>query len=67
MRLLCARIPREEVEEMGRVVMKELDEFEPGCVSTIAGGYDLFICVSVGVPDLLTAQLPSRKTGEQRR
>ena len=52
---------------MGRVVMKELDEFEPGCVSTIAGGYDLFICVSVGVPDLLTAQLPSRKTGEQRR
>ncbi|KAI0800345.1 Nucleotidyltransferase [Fomes fomentarius] len=33
------KIPRAEVEEMGRVVMKELDELEPGCVSTIAGGY----------------------------
>ncbi len=32
------KIPRTEVEEMGRVVMKELNELEPGCVSTIAGG-----------------------------
>ncbi|PIL32799.1 hypothetical protein GSI_04916 [Ganoderma sinense ZZ0214-1] len=36
---LMKKIPRAEVEEMGRVVMKELNEFEPGCVSTIAGGY----------------------------
>ncbi|KAH9856763.1 Nucleotidyltransferase [Lenzites betulinus] len=33
------KIPRYEVEEMGRVVMRELDELQPGCVSTIAGGY----------------------------
>lgn len=33
-----ARIPRDEVEEMGRVVMKELDDIEPGCTSTIVGG-----------------------------
>ena len=33
-----ARIPRDEVEEMGRVVMCELDELQPGCTSTIAGG-----------------------------
>ena len=33
------RIPRAEVEEMSRVVMHELDIIEPGCVSTIAGGY----------------------------
>ncbi|KAI1785267.1 Nucleotidyltransferase [Ganoderma leucocontextum] len=36
---LMKKIPRAEVEEMDRVVMKELDEFEPGCVSTIVGGY----------------------------
>ncbi|KAM5545049.1 hypothetical protein V8D89_001160 [Ganoderma adspersum] len=36
---LMKKIPRAEVEEMGRVVMKELDELEPGCVSTISGGY----------------------------
>ncbi|KAI9068611.1 Nucleotidyltransferase [Trametes sanguinea] len=33
------KIPRDEVEEMGRVVMKELNELEPGCVSTIVGGH----------------------------
>ena len=38
---VCGRIPRAEVEEMGRVVTRELEELEPGCVSTIAGG-----CVS---------------------
>ncbi|KAG2015568.1 DNA polymerase mu [Coprinopsis cinerea AmutBmut pab1-1] len=32
-------IPREEVEEMRDVVMRELDELQPGCVSTIVGGY----------------------------
>ncbi|CCM02941.1 uncharacterized protein FIBRA_05056 [Fibroporia radiculosa] len=36
---LSIKIPRAEVEEMNRVVMAELDELEPGCVSTIAGGY----------------------------
>ncbi len=36
--MVLARIPRDEVEEMGRVVMRELDELEPGCVSTIVGG-----------------------------
>ncbi|KAI0821017.1 Nucleotidyltransferase [Irpex lacteus] len=36
---LDMKIPRDEVEEMGRVVMRELDELEPGCVSTIVGGY----------------------------
>ncbi|KAI0764354.1 Nucleotidyltransferase [Trametes elegans] len=33
------KIPRSEVEEMGRVVMHALNELEPGCVSTIVGGY----------------------------
>ncbi|KIM40321.1 hypothetical protein M413DRAFT_446505 [Hebeloma cylindrosporum] len=32
-------IPREEVEEVHSVVMKELHEIQPGCVSTIVGGY----------------------------
>ncbi|KAL6304931.1 Nucleotidyltransferase [Sparassis latifolia] len=36
---LSLKIPRGEVEEMGKVVMAELDELEPGCVSTIVGGY----------------------------
>ncbi|TFY63526.1 hypothetical protein EVJ58_g3189 [Rhodofomes roseus] len=36
---LAVKIPRAEVEEMGRIVMAELDELEPGCVSTIVGGY----------------------------
>ena len=36
---VCFRIPRDEVEEMRRVVMRELDEVQPGCVSTIVGGY----------------------------
>lgn len=31
-------IPREEVEEMQRVVMRELGEIQPGCISTIVGG-----------------------------
>ncbi|KAF4621400.1 hypothetical protein D9613_000864 [Agrocybe pediades] len=32
-------IPREEVEEIHKVVMQELDEVQPGCVSTVVGGY----------------------------
>lgn len=32
-------IPRDEVEEMHAVVMRELDELQPGCVSTVVGGY----------------------------
>ncbi|KAL1936931.1 hypothetical protein VTO73DRAFT_3904 [Trametes versicolor] len=35
---LSKMIPRDEVEEIGRVVMRELDALEPGCVSTIVGG-----------------------------
>lgn len=30
-------IPRQEVEEIHRVVMTELEKLQPGCVSTIAG------------------------------
>ncbi|KXN87482.1 DNA-directed DNA/RNA polymerase mu [Leucoagaricus sp. SymC.cos] len=36
---LTASIPRSEVEEMHQIVMAELDEIQPGCTSTIAGGY----------------------------
>ncbi|TCD66672.1 hypothetical protein EIP91_001090 [Steccherinum ochraceum] len=36
---LAVKIPKDEVEEMGRVVMWELDVLEPGCTSTIVGGY----------------------------
>ncbi|PPQ87454.1 hypothetical protein CVT25_008190 [Psilocybe cyanescens] len=32
-------IPREEVEEMHRIVMSELDKIQPGLVSTVVGGY----------------------------
>ncbi|TFK51026.1 Nucleotidyltransferase [Heliocybe sulcata] len=33
------KIPRDEVEEIGRVVGKELEEFQSGCVWTIVGGH----------------------------
>ncbi|KAI0785852.1 Nucleotidyltransferase [Abortiporus biennis] len=36
---LSLKIPRDEVEEMGRVVMDELEVIEPGCVYTVVGGY----------------------------
>lgn len=36
------RIPRDEVKEIHRVIMEELDELQPGCVSTIVGGWVLF-------------------------
>jgi Fingers domain of DNA polymerase lambda len=38
-RELDTSIPREEVEEIREVIMRELDDFQPGCVSTIVGGY----------------------------
>jgi DNA polymerase mu len=31
-------IPRDEVEEIHRVVMAELDQIQPGCFGTIVGG-----------------------------
>ncbi|THG94502.1 hypothetical protein EW026_g6985 [Hermanssonia centrifuga] len=36
---LAIKIPRDEVEEMNQVVMRELNALEPGCTSTIVGGY----------------------------
>ncbi|PFH52135.1 hypothetical protein AMATHDRAFT_2383 [Amanita thiersii Skay4041] len=36
---LATTIPREEVEEMHETVMKQLNELQPGCVSTVVGGY----------------------------
>ncbi|KAF8918248.1 hypothetical protein CPB85DRAFT_1283288 [Mucidula mucida] len=33
------QIPREEVEEMHAVVMRQLEVLRPGCVTTITGGY----------------------------
>lgn len=36
---LAIKIPRNEVEEMGKVVKNELDAVEPGCTYTIVGGY----------------------------
>ncbi len=35
---LDVQIPQEEVEEIHRVVMRELEELQPGCFSTIVGG-----------------------------
>ncbi|KAF8161313.1 hypothetical protein B0H34DRAFT_840472 [Crassisporium funariophilum] len=32
-------IPRDEVEEMHAIVMAEMEVIQPGCVSTIVGGY----------------------------
>jgi len=45
---LDAPIPREEVEQMHRLVMKELHRVQPGCVSTIVGGlvYSYYTFVS---------------------
>ncbi|EPQ55117.1 Nucleotidyltransferase [Gloeophyllum trabeum ATCC 11539] len=36
---LDIKIPRDEVEEIGRVVGRELEQVQPGCVFTIVGGY----------------------------
>ncbi|KAK7691335.1 hypothetical protein QCA50_004729 [Cerrena zonata] len=36
---LSKKIPRDEVDEISKVVMHELEIIEPGCVSTIVGGY----------------------------
>ena len=48
------------------MVMKELDEFEPGCVSAIVGGYAEPIPSSSETLKLssLSPQLPPRKAGE---
>lgn len=35
---LDVRIPRAEVEEIRDIVLNELEELQPGCVSTIVGG-----------------------------
>lgn len=34
-----SRIPRDEVEETSRIVMRELDTILTGCTSTIVGGW----------------------------
>ncbi|GLB37723.1 putative DNA polymerase mu [Lyophyllum shimeji] len=36
---LAVPIPRDEVEEMHAIVMAELDQLQPGCISTIVGGH----------------------------
>ncbi|KAF9777864.1 hypothetical protein BJ322DRAFT_514143 [Thelephora terrestris] len=36
---LSIKIPRREVEQVARMVMHELEEIQPGCLHTIAGGY----------------------------
>ncbi|EIN08428.1 Nucleotidyltransferase [Punctularia strigosozonata HHB-11173 SS5] len=36
---LAIKIPRDEVEEIGRLMAAELEEVEKGCVSIIVGGY----------------------------
>lgn len=41
--ILCGRIPRNEVERIVRLVMKELEGIQPGCHHTIAGGYVQFV------------------------
>jgi len=33
------KVPRDEVEEIGRVIGQELEEVQPGCVWTIVGGH----------------------------
>ena len=52
---------------MGRVVMKELDELEPGCVSTIAGGYVTSIRIYAAAIFSIGRQLSPWKAREQRR
>lgn len=39
-------IPRDEVEQIHRVVMAELDKIQPGCLSMIVGGFVLRILSS---------------------
>ncbi|KAI0937789.1 hypothetical protein AcW1_003856 [Taiwanofungus camphoratus] len=46
---LSVKVPRDEVEEMNRVVMAELNALEPGCVSTIVGGYGF---IEIGMIDI---------------
>jgi len=36
---LSIKIPRKEVEQITRTVMRELEAIQPGCIHTIVGGY----------------------------
>ncbi|KAF9012521.1 hypothetical protein BDQ17DRAFT_1344069 [Cyathus striatus] len=36
---LDIKIPREEAERIHAIVMCELEKFQPGCISTVVGGY----------------------------
>ena len=62
--MMWARIPRAEIEELGRAVAAELDALEPGCVSTLVGGY---VFQFGRLRDADCAQLPPRQAREQRR
>jgi len=61
---LNIKIPKEEVLEIHKLVMGELQEIQKGCISTIVGGY-----VSISELDLLSHsinQLSPREAREQR-
>ncbi|TFK87051.1 Nucleotidyltransferase [Polyporus arcularius HHB13444] len=64
---LAKKISRAEVEEMGRVVMRELEELEPGCVSTIVGGYRRGKAESNDVDIVFTHPDPSKVKGLCKR
>ncbi|KAH9944599.1 Nucleotidyltransferase [Amylocystis lapponica] len=64
---LSVKIPRPEVEEMGRVVMAELHEIEPGCVNTIVGGYRRGKPESNDVDIVFTHPDPTRVRGLCKR
>ncbi|OCH93467.1 Nucleotidyltransferase [Obba rivulosa] len=64
---LAKKIPRAEVKEMGDVVMRELDELEPGCVSTIVGGYRRGKQESNDVDMVFTHPDPSKAKGLCKR
>ncbi|KAL0955859.1 hypothetical protein HGRIS_002061 [Hohenbuehelia grisea] len=57
-------IPRAEVEEMHRVVMTELEMLQPGCISTIVGGYRRGKPESNDV-DIIISH-PDQKEGKQK-
>ncbi|KAI0710318.1 Nucleotidyltransferase [Cerioporus squamosus] len=64
---LAKKIPRAEVEEIGRVVMRQLEELEPGCVSTIVGGYRRGKAESNDVDIVFTHPDPSKVKGLCKR
>ncbi|KAI8978206.1 Nucleotidyltransferase [Trametes punicea] len=61
------KIPRDEVEEMGRIVMRELNELEPGCMSTIVGGHRRGKPESNDVDIVFTHPDPARVKGLCKR